>query len=45
VKESQLAFQPHAEFKRIDLDKRQKLYQHLAEQIWNPSRLLEEAKA
>jgi hypothetical protein len=44
VKESGLAFRAHAEFKKTDLDDRQKLYQHLAEQIWNPRRLVEEAK-
>ena len=40
---SELPFQAHREFNRADLDKRQKLYQHLAEQIWNPDRLFEDA--
>ena len=40
---SELPFQTHREFNRADLDKRQKLYQHLAEQIWNPDRLFEDA--
>ena len=40
---SELPFQVHEEFSRADLDKRQKLYQLLAEQIWNPARLLEDA--
>ncbi|MDM7985889.1 MAG: DUF262 domain-containing protein [Smithella sp.] len=45
LKASKLKFHAHAEFKKTDLDERQILYQKLAEQIWNPSRLLEEAKA
>lgn len=45
VKESRLAFHAHEDFKKADLDKRQKLYLQLAEQIWNSSRLLEEAEA
>ena len=40
---SELPFQAHPEFNRADLDKRQKLYQLLAEQIWNPERLREDA--
>ena len=43
--ESGLAFQPHAEFKKADLDARQELYQKLAEQIWNPEKLLREVDA
>lgn len=43
IKESGLPFQAHAEFKKADLDARQNLYMRLAEQIWNPSRLGEEA--
>lgn len=45
LKASKLPFHAHTEFKKADLDERQKLYQNLAEQIWSPSRLLEEAKA
>ncbi len=45
AKESGLPFHAHAEFKQADLDERQKLYTWLAEQIWSPSRLLDEAKA
>ncbi len=41
---SGLKFQSHAQFKRGDLDQRQTLYQQLAEQIWNPDRLLKEAQ-
>ena len=36
---SGLPFQPHDEFKKADLDARQKLYQKIAEEIWNPERL------
>ncbi|WP_199345072.1 MULTISPECIES: DUF1524 domain-containing protein [Nostoc] len=36
---SGLQFQPHEEFKKADLDARQKLYQKIAEEIWNPERL------
>ena len=41
IEKSQLPFHPHREFKKIDLDSRQYLYQKLAEQIWSPKRLLE----
>jgi len=44
VKDTNLPFHPHDDFKKADLDERQKLYQKLAEQIWNPTRLMEEAK-
>lgn len=43
IEESGLPFRAHAEFKKADLDARQELYQRLAEQIWNPARLNEEA--
>lgn len=36
---SGLPFQPHKEFKKADLDARQKLYQKIAEEIWHPERL------
>jgi len=45
IAESGLKFQAHKEFKKADLDARQELYGALAEQIWSPTRLLEEAKA
>lgn len=45
LKETGLKFEPHTEFKKADLDKRSVLYLTLAEQIWNPTRLKEEAKA
>ena len=37
-----LAFRPHTEFKKADLDARQDLYRKLAEHIWNPENLLSE---
>ena len=42
LKKSGLNFQPHAEFKKADLDARQELYLQLAEQIWNPDTLRRE---
>jgi hypothetical protein len=42
---SGLKFRPHAEFKKADLDARQELYQKLAEQIWSPDRLAQEAQS
>lgn len=42
MKQSELRFVPHVEFKKADLDARQKLYRKLAEQIWNPARLDDE---
>ena len=39
IQRSGLPFQAHRKFKKADLDARQKLYQLLAEQIWNPERL------
>ena len=38
-----LPFHAHRVFKKADLDVRQKLYQQLAEQIWNPERLVVDA--
>jgi hypothetical protein len=40
---SGLPFQPHIEFKKADLDARQKLYRLIAERIWDPDRLAKEA--
>jgi len=42
---SGLAFKAHAEFKKSDLDDRQKLNQKLAERIWSPENILREAEA
>ena len=38
--QSGLQFQPHPEFKKTDLDARQKLYLSLAEKIWSSENLL-----
>ena len=43
IAESGLPFCAHREFKKTDLDARQKLYQQLAEQIWSPERLARES--
>jgi hypothetical protein len=40
--ESALPFHQHATFRKTDLDERQRLYQQLAERIWNPERLSQE---
>lgn len=45
VKTSGLPFQPHPDFKKVDLEKRQQLYRALAEKIWDPARLEDEAAA
>lgn len=43
IDSSGLPFRPHPEFQRADLDARQELYVRLAEHIWNPDRLMQEA--
>lgn len=43
VEESGLAFRAHVEFRKLDLDARQELYRSLAERIWSPDRLAQEA--
>jgi hypothetical protein len=45
LEESGLPFKAHADFKKADLDARQELYRQLAEQIWKPERLAEEAES
>ena len=45
VDKSELPFRHHAEFKRSDLDSRQELYRQLADFIWNPKILFEEANS
>ncbi|HVA13584.1 MAG TPA: DUF1524 domain-containing protein, partial [Stellaceae bacterium] len=45
IEKSGLGFKPHSHFKRRDLDERQNLYLALAEFIWNPRRLANEAAA
>jgi len=44
LKETGLKFQPHEDFKKEELDQRSTLYLRLAELIWNPVRLREEAE-
>ena len=39
IQRSRLSFEPCRNFKKADLDDRQKLYQQLAKRIWNPERL------
>ena len=43
IDESGLPFNTHGEFRKADLDARSALYQRLAEQIWSPDRLANEA--
>lgn len=45
VKNSGLRFCSHPDFKRADLDARQILYQKIAEQLWDPVRLEQEAQS
>ena len=42
VEGSGLPFRPYEQFKRADIDHRGKLYEQLAERIWNPENLLQE---
>ena len=39
IQRSRLSFHPCSNFKKADLDDRQRLYQQLAKRIWNPERL------
>jgi hypothetical protein len=41
---SKLPFHSHPEFRKEDLDARQRLYTQIAQQIWNPQRLLDEVQ-
>ena len=45
IRDTGLGFQAHGEFKKADLDSRQRLYGQLAEQIWNHDDLLKEFEA
>ncbi len=45
VMTSGLSFKPHPQFRKQDLDARQDLYRQLAERIWNPRRLAQEAQS
>jgi uncharacterized protein with ParB-like and HNH nuclease domain len=42
--QSGLRFTGHKEFKKVDIEARQKLYVAIAKQVWNPDRLLGEAQ-
>ena len=44
VEESGLPFKPHTQFKQADLEARGMLYRQIAERIWNPDELLQEAR-
>ena len=39
-----LSFTGHREFKKTDIEARQRLYVAIAKQVWNPDRLLGEVK-
>ena len=45
VSKTGLTFKAHPQFRKTDLDARQDLYRHLAEQIWSPDRLAQEAQS
>lgn len=45
LERSGLPFHPHPQFRRADLDERQKLYAELAERIWDPEQLRQIAAA
>lgn len=44
VQQTGLLFEPHPQFKKADVEKRQNLYKEIAEQIWNPNKLFEIAE-
>ena len=44
IQRSGIKFRPHEEFKKADLDERGELYRRLAQQVWNPDHLLENAE-
>ena len=43
IRESELEFKPHKDFKKQDIEERSKLYQEIAERLWNIVRLNAEA--
>ena len=45
MRTSGLEFCPHRQFRKDDLDKRQHLYTAIAEQVWNPDRLMHAAES
>jgi hypothetical protein len=44
MERSGLPFEPHSAFKKADLEARGQLYRKIAELVWNPDRLTEEAE-
>ena len=44
IKESGLPFGSHERFRRADLDARQELYRKIAEKVWDPGILLQQAR-
>lgn len=42
IQRTGLPFKPHTEFRKQDLDERQELYCQIAQQLWNPERLIAE---
>ncbi len=42
IEKTGLPFKAHIQFKKADLDARQELYRQMAEELWNPSRLMPE---
>ena len=45
IKDSGLPFRPHPKFTKADLEERCELYRQIAERIWDPNALLQEADA
>jgi hypothetical protein len=45
IADTGLPFRAHSEFRKADLDARQELYRELAERIWSPNRLAQEAES
>ena len=45
VQSRKLPFGPHPQFRKEELDARQDLYRRIAEEIWNPGRLVREAES
>ena len=44
IQESGLPFRAHVEFKKSDLDEREQLYKQIAEQVWNPERIITDSE-
>ena len=45
VRSSGLPLRAHEEFRKADLDARQELYRRVAEEVWSPARLTQEAES